>query len=193
VGLVPRTGSPSRGIDTLLSCVLIRDVTMRIPWATASRSGRTHHSHGVHLPICSSATTRKGNARSVSCPVEYRDGSCGTLWYRKGRSTRCDNKVRCACTSSACSPVSPRHAVLQASHAQRDHQGYCRGSVQHAPHAARQPVSRHACVSRSSPLVSISWQIWTMIASILLRSVLSVRSVAQRLRVAIGNKIGVWS
>src|SRR2546421_4795130 len=36
-------------------------------------------------------------------------------------------------------------------------------------------------------LVSTSWQSWTMIASILLRSALSVRRVAHRLRVAIGK------
>ena len=81
MGFVPRTCSPSIWIDALLSGVLIRDVTMGIPWATASRSGRMHHPNGVNLSIGSPSATRKGASRSVPCPVEHRDGPvapCGT-------------------------------------------------------------------------------------------------------------------
>jgi hypothetical protein len=152
VGFVPRTCSSSRGIDALLSGVLIRDVTMRITWATASRHGWMHYSDRGNLPIGSPAATRKGGSGSVPCLVEHRDGSCGTVWYRKGRATRRDKKVRRAWTSYACSPVSPMHAALQASHAQRDHQGYQRGSARYVPRAGRRPVLRHACASHSSPL-----------------------------------------
>ena len=105
VGFVPRTCPPSVGIDTLLSCVLIRDVTMGIPWATAPCSGRMHHSDGVNLPICSPSATRKGCSRSVPYSVEHRDRSCCTFWHRKGRPTRCDNKIRCA-RNAMLSPLS---------------------------------------------------------------------------------------
>src|SRR5215471_16468529 len=128
MSFVPRTCSARIGIDTLLPGVLIRDVTMRITWATASRSGGMHDSDRVNLPICPPSATRKSSSCSVPHLVEHRNGSCGTLWYRKRYATRCDNEVRRAWTSYTCSPpVSPLPTVIQPSHLQRGHQGY-RGS-----------------------------------------------------------------
>jgi len=62
---------------------------MRITWATASRSGWMHYSDRGNLPIGAPTATRKGSSCSVPCLVEHWDGSYGTLWYRKGCSTRC--------------------------------------------------------------------------------------------------------
>ena len=121
----------SRGRLCWQCCVPHRARASSSSLARATRSsGRAPESSWMpyaargNLPIGSPAATRKGGSGSVPCLVEHRDGSCGTVWYRKGRATRRDKKVRRAWTSYACSPVSPMHAALQASHAQRDHHRY---------------------------------------------------------------------
>src|SRR5574341_720701 len=153
MGFVPRTCSASIGIDTLLPGVLICDVTMGIPWATASRSGGMHYSDRVNLPICSPAATRKSGTCSVPRLVEHRHGSCGTLWDRKSYATRCDNEVRRAWLSYTCSPRSLLCLRVYRRHTHSEALKDTRGR---------------------------SWKSCIWIAFILLCRALSVRSVAHR-------------